>query len=258
MAAPACGQDDWRRCTCWPLDAHAERLRVVVGEPAVEFEPAVETEIERVWASRRASNPRIFDGPILAYRDLVGEEIRVSRDGFKRLAVHPEVETGVIQLGVTGVLLAPDASGRAHVLFGKRSPQTRVYGDLWELAPSGGVDPPPTTQRELDEADLWRALRVEILEELGLPGEPDPARPRLLCLDPIGPSFEVVIAVQLDRTVEELVSMISPGGQGEGSSRWEYTDLRWVACEELAEFDGLMGAALIPPTRAMLRGLGLV
>ena len=60
------------------------------------------------------------------------------------------------------------------VLIARRSEQTRVHGGLWELAPSGGIDPPasaPTLTLEY----VRTQLATEMREELGLKVDEDKA-----------------------------------------------------------------------------------
>ena len=173
-------------------------------------------EIDAEWGRLCAGNPRYFNGPILVVETMAEDAgtasgvIRARRGEFKHLAVRPAVETGVGQLGVTGVLEARDATGEAFVLLGKRSAATRIFGGMWELGPSGGVDPPPASESAMDWQDVWRALVEEIREEVGLAVEPDPAPPLALVDDPVGHSVEVVVP-GADR----------PAGGGVGGGRGE-------------------------------------
>jgi len=245
---------DHEQCEWMPL-GDGRRLRVTIAT-ARDTESAAEAPraaVEAEWARLCARNPRYFNGPILAVEDVEPERcaVRVRRDEFKHLAVRPVVDTGVAQLGVTGVLEARDAMGRAHVLLGRRSHQTRVFGGMWELGPSGGVDAPPVGQTELDWADVWRVLVDEIREELGLPVEPDPAPPVALLADPVGGSVELVVRVPLVRPVEELPTEVETDA---GTSRWEYDEVRWLGLDELAAFERT--APVIAATRAIWRGLG--
>lgn len=243
-------------CVWHPL-ADGERVRIeIVDGRSGDSEPAASCEhdraIEAEWARLCAENPRYFNGPILA---VVGVNpgagsVRVRRDEFKRLAVRPAVETGVAQLGVTGVLEANDAAGRPHVLLGKRSDETRVFGGMWELGPSGGVDAPPISQSTMDWTDVWRVLVNEIREEVGLPIDPDPSPPAGVVCDAEGHSVELVVRVRIARPVEELLAAIDDES---GTNRWEYDAIRWVPVDSLEAF--ARAEPLIAATRAIWRGL---
>jgi hypothetical protein len=204
--------DQGHACVWQPL-ASGRDLRVEIDATPVEEEPAHRAVIEEAWERIRAANPRAFNGPILAYLASGPENNLVvcRRDEYRRLAVLPEIETGLVQLGVTGVLEARDEAGTRHVLLGLRSHATRVFGGRWEFGPSGGVDPPP----------------------VGLPVDPDPTPPLGLLHEPVGRSCELVVRVSIRRPVEELIALIDRENR---TSRWEYDAVRWVAVDELGAF----------------------
>lgn len=176
--------------------------------------------------------------------------IRVQRDEYKRLAVQPRVDTGVMQLGVTGVLEARDAADRPHVLLGLRSRQTRVFGGMWELAPSGGVDPPGLTQTSMEWMDLWRAFESERREEIGGVITPSPTPPAALYRDDAGSSLEVVFHVPIGTPVD------TQAGEMRGAAAWEYDAVRWTPVDQLAAFGRTEPVS--PPTRKIWRALGWV
>ncbi|MEL6740035.1 MAG: hypothetical protein AAFP26_05210 [Planctomycetota bacterium] len=236
---------------------HPARL-VVEIEPdhAAPADPAVEA----AWDQRRAANPRLFNGPVLAWASdplaFDGRTVRARRDEYRRLAVQPDIATGVMQLSVTGVVIAPDHAGRPYVCLARRAPSTRIYGGLWELAPSGGVDPPPAGDRTLDAADLFAQLMLELTEELGLAIEPDPGTPICVVTDPVAMSADVVIRVDAVRPVEELVAGADASPR---ASRWEYDAVRWIAVDEVGAFVRAAGReAVIPPTLDVLEHLGWI
>lgn len=239
-------------CVWTPLPSGSS-LTIEINPTPHSSTPSGQSTIDAEWDRLCAENPRYFNGPILAYREPgpTPGTIRADRDEFKRLAVRPKVETGVIHLGVTGVLEARDVSGRPHVLMGRRSHQTRVFGGMWELGPSGGIDPPPAPQRTMDAGDVWNVLINEIREEVGLRVDPDPAPPVGLLLDPVGGSMEVVVRVTIARPIEELLAAIEDES---GTNRWEYDAVRWVAIDELTRFARTQ--PVIAATRAVWRGLG--
>ena len=242
------------------LDLAPGELRLALDASAP---PAPDDETVARWEAMRRDKPRLFNGPMLACDsyDASSLTVRCRLERYQRLAVQPEVLTGVMQLSVTGVMLARDGLGREHVLLGKRSAATRLYEGMWELAPSGGIDPPATTSMldsgaRLDGFDAWRQLVLEIDEELDLAIAPDPGRIVGLVSDPIAMSTDLVFRVVLARPLEDLRTPSSGRSGAVEASAWEYDDTRWVATDEIAAFDGREPGAIIPPTRALFRLLG--
>lgn len=237
-----------------PLDLAQHELRIAIdgSEP-----PGPSRETESEWAELVAANPRYFDAPILASRrfDAKSLTLHASIDRYRHLAcaAHPE---RLHILSVTGILLATDGLAAEHVLLARRSDATRVYGSMWELGPSGGLDPPPTREQLstgaiFDGRDAWRQLVLEIEEEVSLPISPDPGRIVGLVTDAIARSTDIVFSVPIARSLEDLM-------QAQGETNWEYTESRWVAVSDIAEFDRALGDEIIPPTRAIFRMLGWV
>jgi 8-oxo-dGTP pyrophosphatase MutT (NUDIX family) len=204
--------------------------------------------IDAHWAERCAENPRLFDGPILAFAGF-GDPMTVRPDTFRALAAWPGVPGAVQQLGVTGVLLASDESGVEHVLLGQRGRSTRVYGGQWELGPSGGVDPPTnTTTTEIGEDAIVAALLGEITEEIGLTLAPASVRIAGAIDDVIGGSVDVVAIATLRETVGQLRAMQDAAV---ADHAWEYEQTRWVRTDTVEAFDAAHG--VIPPTRTIFR-----
>jgi hypothetical protein len=230
----------------WPL---GHEFRVRIEPPGAAHAPAPPSPaIDSEWQRQCATNPKLFDGPVLSVTGLdPGREIRVRRDSYKRLAVQPAVETGVEQLSVTGIVLSRDARGREHVLLGRRGTQTRIYGGMWELAPSGGIDPPAPDRSSLCEGDLIEQLQREFVEETGIQSPLSALRPHALCQDLHARSCDIVFVCTLERFNHPPIT--APDG-------WEYQGLRWAALAEIRRFESEHG--VIPPTRAMFRFLGWV
>lgn len=223
-----------------PLEAL--RIEIEAGEP-----PEPDAGMLARWGEATASNPRLFNGPILRFMsfDAAAGVIRAKRDSYLRYAMQrfdpasASPERDVYHLAVTGVVLTPDARGRECVMLGRRGVSTFVYPGMWELAPGGG----------LESADIGDQLAREMEEELGLPPgralPPEPDAVLGLSIDPNTPSVDVVVRVRL-----------GAGAAGEATHDWEYQTARAVPREDLPSFVAREGeAGIIPPTLAILRGL---
>ncbi|MEO1584883.1 MAG: hypothetical protein AAFR96_09985 [Planctomycetota bacterium] len=221
-------------------------IRVIIesGGP-----PEPTPAIEQRWEAMRKQNPRLFNAPVLSFEGFNAGVIVARRDSYQRLAVQAgarvPVEPAVMQLSVTGLITARDTEGTRHVLVGRRSHATRIYGGLWELGPSGGIDPPPLSQTSLDGLDVFRQLVVEMREETGIPADPDPGPILAITVDDEATSADLVMRIDLARPVEEIIAH----SESARSFGWEYETTRWIPCRDFGRFEA--ASACIPPTTAL-------
>lgn len=248
-------------------ESHGLRIDVAPARPSTPHTPD-DHATEKRWREMLASNPRLYSGPLLAVVSIDFEEgvIHTRRDEFKRLAVQPQVKTGVQILSVTGVITARDAHGVEHVLLGRRGRGTRIYGGMWELGPSGGLTPPAAMTTTLDERDARRQLMEEAEEELGLhfgvdAGSSIPTHAAQGCVlyvrDTIACSDDLVIPLRHEDagSLERLDAALK---QQRATHEWEYEETQWVQIGELAQFDAHHAHETIITSRAAFRGLGWV
>jgi len=225
-------------------------------DPAQPSSPELAARIARTWDELRATNDRFYDGPILRSISLDAQhgELLCRRDTFRSLAVSPRLGLGVRQLGVSGIITARDHAGACHLLLGRRAADTRIYPGLWEVAPSGGVKPPPANTGTLSLHDLAIALAEEADEELGMTLDPRDARLIAFLRDEAACSDDAVLRF-------DLASPVNPRAQAcplatEAAGRWEYIDSAWIALTDLPTFARDHVAAIAPPTAALLHWLG--
>ena len=234
------------------------RIGVSPVPPLVPCGEADQTE--QRWAAMVTDNPRLYSGPLLAVVSIDFDDgmIHTRRDEFKRLAVQPQVRTGVQILSVTGVITARDQAGRAHVLLGRRGHGTRIYGGMWELGPAGGIPPPHPSTSTLTEMDAARHVLEEAEEELGLTLDAGRVRPvALLVRDTIAHSDDLtfVVAHEEHGSLEVLQSRLAAK---QATHAWEYEETRWIALDVLDAFDRAHASEIIIASRAVFRGLGWV
>lgn len=233
-----------------------DAVRIHVG-PRQEPTGEVAGRIARIWDELRAANDRFYDGPILRVLSVDPEraEVLCRRDTFRALAVSPRLGLGIRQLGVTGIVTARDSGGRPHVVLGRRSAETRIYPGLWELAPSGGVKPPPPNVEHLTLDDLAVALAEEADEELGMGLPPRHARLIAFLRDELACSVDAVLRFDLDEIIDPRRSAGACPLAAEAAGRWEYIDSAWIALHDLPRFASDHAAAIAPPTASLLRWL---
>jgi len=227
----------------WPAGNFKQVSITIAPDPA----PPSDAAADRRWAELLAEKPRLFDGPILSVQSLALDRGLIScrRDTYKRLAVQPEVPTGANLLSVSGVLTALDSRGREHTLLGRRGRQTRIYGNMWELAPSGGVDAPPPGQRQVSWHGLMAQLQAELLSETGLADTLQNAEFLAAVRDPVAFSTDLVIRARLSPTIDRLKP---------ARTNWEYSELLWLPLADLPRVAA--SEPTIATTRALIPLLG--
>ncbi len=205
--------------------------------------PVDDAAIDAEWERKRALNPRLFDGPVLSVEGVDGRTVRCVLDTYKRLVVQPAVETGVRQLSVTGVLLATGAAGTKHVLLGRRSHRTRMYGGMWQNCPAGGIDPDPLWT-SMGQPEIAAELLREVKEEAGLEVR-SVGTPVALIYDETARSHDLIVPVE----VGEVPATIRG---------WEYDELRWLDTARVREFETAEGGQIMAITRAVFRIMGWI
>ncbi|MBX3382191.1 MAG: hypothetical protein KF864_01655 [Phycisphaeraceae bacterium] len=230
----------------WEIDPAGAEIHAIISR---DRPPPPTRAVEEEWAKRTAANPRLYDGPLLAVQQYDHELARITcrRDGFMRLAVQPAVPTGVRLLAVTALLSARDDGGREHVLLGRRSPQTRIFGGMWEIGPSGGVSPPPAAIEHMDLACLSARLSEEISEEIGL-DVVCTGTPVAYVRDLVASSDDLVLRFSLGR-LADAAHLARP-------ANWEYTETIWMPTDTAGQWDD--PAQTIAATRAIYRVMGWI
>ncbi len=150
-------------------------------------------------------------------------------------------------LAVSAIVRAHDASGREHVLLGRRGENVRIYPGMWEFGPAGGVAPPHASVRKLSEDDLKRSLTEEMEEEIGVVfpvGEPI-----AIVRDTMAFSDDIIFRCDAGDLSAARRAMGEP-------SNWEYSETKWIAVDELGPFVVKHAEEIIMPTRAMIAVLG--
>lgn len=217
-------------------------------------------EIDRLWLAARETTPRLFDGPMLVLHEdrVLRGSLAARRATYKHLVGAAAIAQPVRALGVQGLVTARDAVDIEHVLLGRRSSETRIYGGMWENAPSGTLHARPDA-RNLTGREIIGVLAEEGLEELGidLTKLSDDAVTWVAMLeDATACSDDFLLRIDLGKGVEmrRLPCVINAGEQ------WEYIDAAWIAVNQLQEFVATAQArgAISPPTVELFRWLGWI
>lgn len=209
--------------------------------------PLRDASIERAWAEACATNPRLFDGEILAVDsiDAPAGVVRARPERFAHVVcARPEQPTTI--LSVTGVIEST-LDGEPCVLLAQRGASTRSYPGMWEFAPAGGLHVPDSPS-VLDLQDVLRTLRAELAEEVGIRKPLRNARAAAIVSDRAASSADIVVRA----TIEGPAPALSIAGE----HAWECSQACWVGTDRLAGFLESAPGGVIGPTKAIARFLG--
>ncbi len=134
-----------------------------------ENHDAIKERVENVWNEALQNSPKtLFNGLIANLVSYSPESLEVAFIEYKlfygwqhdaflhhHLSIHP--------LGVSGMTCY-----RGSVILGKRSSKMAVRGNLYELAPSGSIDPRAVHESH-GHLDLSQMILHELFEEASIP-----------------------------------------------------------------------------------------
>lgn len=213
---------------------------------------AVGREVAALFAAEnRRRGGGMFDGLLFSVERfgedrVVGRFVRYSqfiaqlaRPGlFDALRVRP--------MGVSGLVTCADG-----LVFGKRREGLTLDAGLWELAPSGGVD--PSSRDGGGRIDVVAQILDEMHEEIGIGREcVASAVPFVLVENVENHVTEAVIAIALSLGGEEVRRWFGEGGSG------EYTEIAVVPEGDVRSFAEARDGQMVAVSRRLLQDKGLL
>ena len=263
------------RCTCPTVAVRvASRSAFVQEQTGRESQTLLRQHAELIdaaWTELCAANPRLHDGQILAvdsfdnptgtfvvsparYRYLAAQRYTLQAGPLAGVTVP---DLGIRLLGVKAMITAMGSDGQEHVLILRRSSGVRVYGDMWEIGPGGGVELPHAPNTHSDTAsnpaaltwhDLLASLAREAREELGVELDLQCDGPLLhgVYADHIAASHDVVLSYRWKATVDPKAGWCHIGQRD-----WEYSDAAWLAKADAASW-ATRGKQVSPLARVVL------
>lgn len=175
--------------------------------------------VDSLWKDELKSGKELFDGEVF-FLNRIGDSLEGSFLSYRyvlAVGLRPELREQFPgkPLGINGITRLEE-----QVLFAKRSQKMALYGGLWELAPSGTVDP---LSQLNGKVDLVHTITNEFREELGLnPSIIRRIHPIGFYLDQEAGTYELCLELRLNAKPEIRLSS-------------EYSEYRWVHREELSD-----------------------
>ncbi|MCX6494704.1 MAG: hypothetical protein NTY82_02860 [Actinobacteria bacterium] len=149
------------------LDPNFEIIVVDAPKLAPQYIETVQT----IWDMREDSDIDRFDGRIFCVTEISSRQISGYCSDYRFLFAqhrYPELakSSTVRPLAVSGALFCSDG-----LVIGLRSKGNVLQSEsLWELAPSGGIE--PGSHDEVTKASCLNQILIETQEELGWDGSP--------------------------------------------------------------------------------------
>lgn len=213
-------------------------MRVTPGPG--ERTPEQAAAIDRAWAGLLATNPRYFNGPILAFEsyDPATGIATARREEYRAHAVKRSVDLGLAFFGITGIICVAGA-GAPRVLLTQRSETVHDFPGQWEFGPCGGIDPPAPDLAHLTPDALASELAREAREELGIDLAHASLHHLALVHDtPDIGSTDLVVLARLDT-------------EPRTAGNWEVTGAQWTTLPDLVAWCERSPDEVIPTTRAV-------
>jgi hypothetical protein len=214
--------------------------------PAALLDQAVDEVWGRAVCERGSE---LHDSPILVFREREtrGEVTVIHGEYLPYRYYYARGRLGergpaVAPMGVNGFTLLNDGGGR-YLVFGRRGPRVSWYPGLWECVPSGGLD--RRCARPDGTVDFGAMLAEEFEEELCLPASTARIGGSFgIVYDRTTWTYDVCCRIEASCPRETVLEAVRRSG--------EYSEVRFVELDRLADTAREFGESLIPTARAMI------
>lgn len=188
-------------------------------------------DVEKSWAETLASNPSSFNGPTAIFRRATGGAIFAAPSDYRTWNFHRKQQTS-LSSQVRALAVSCICRSGGKFLLGKRNQKVLLEKGCWEFSGSGSFEPPTTGA----PASIEDQCRRELEEEIGLSNlDLKSLRPLALAFDNILHLVDILVLVDVH---ESAVSRLTGA-----PARAEYSELKWLAAEDIAELTPLSGLA---------------
>lgn len=194
-------------------------------EKTLEVSAALEQAVDDLWAEeKQLRGDALFDGRIFHAEEITPDCVsghwipyRYALAGYRNPLLARQL--GVLPVAVNGVAYCQD-----RFLLGLRSDAVTCFAGVWELAPSGGVDPMAVRG---EVVDCRACLLTELEEETGIQQESVMSvQPWIAVIDRGLSALELCFRIELSLQAEhQLVAASS-----------EYSRFLWLTREQLPAF----------------------
>lgn len=209
---------------------------IINHSPSLPLIPhTIQEHIEDIWKKEIVrTRGRVFNGQLLSAETLHHHELHGHFVEYKHLIAQlrdPSLKEilNVQPICVCGYTLAGDS-----ILIGKRAAHVTDYPNLYELVPSGGVDPSAIVR---DQVNIIHQLKIELKEEAGIEEN---------MIDSILPSFLIICSESCTYEICAKIELNTEVKNREAERDEEYTELKWIPKTMIKKFIQEQQEKIIP------------
>lgn len=198
----------------------------VIKKPALSnLSEDIQEDIENIWQRESKIPGRyLFNGKILSLVNLEKDKLICEFVEYKYYLAQLRDPSLERFLNIKTVCVSAITLAGNRVLVGHRARSLTVHPGLYELAPSGGIDP---TALENGKIDLIKQYMVELEEETGiLKDHVKKVNPFALLYEPTMRCYEICAEIHIDPNHTD----VSKG------THEEYDELFWLPMQDVPKF----------------------
>jgi len=223
--------------------------RIVLGAAPDLLSESLERRVEANWQEACRRPGLLYNGSLVSVVEVADGEVTV-RPSEYRLLVAARREPALRQaLAVRPLAVSGLVRLAAGVVLGRRADEVSYAAGVWELVPSGGIEPSDAAEGEIDARSR---LLAELEEEIHVtPERVVSAEPFALIHDTREELFDIAFDITIDLEPDDLLEAF------ERSERREYSAIEVVAESDLAAWAS-SGRSLLPVSRLLLESRGML
>lgn len=216
------------------------QIRIAPQSSALMLTQEQHKKVDQIWEEQQR-NTHLFNGHLFSVKSLdddaiIGEWIEYKYMIAQRYDPALRQLLKITSLGISSVTTCADA-----ILVGRRGKTMANYPNLYECAPSGGIDPSTVKGDQVDAATL---ILKELEEEVGLTAKDTRSIKfsKIYC-DPANLAYDLIASIELaPEAKEKIVPTV------------EYPEVFWLERSEIIPFLKQHKEAIIPLTQVLLMG----
>lgn len=201
------------------------RVAISYEHPQRLISNALKLHIEDLWKKEIVrTKGKIFNGQLLSAVNFDGQHLKGHFVEYKLYLAQTRDPSLMNELNIKPICVCGYTTEGDYTLIGKRADHVTDYSNFFELVPAGSID---TSSVNHHSIDIINQLKTELKEEAGIvESMVRSIKPSFLIYDPTTQTYEICAKIDLEPASRNLLPEHDE----------EYTELRWIAKDDLPEF----------------------